>query len=119
MSINRARQLRKTLTPEERKIWNLLRVHFSTYKFRRQVPIEGFIVDFISYKLRLIIEIDGGQHNEMLHKQADMKRDEILRSNNFEVLCFWNSEVSNNLEGIYKTIQEKIGIRSISPSPDS
>ena len=67
-------------------------------KFRRQQPIGDYIVDFVAFEKRLVIEVDGGQHAEE-EKDNDMRRDEWLRSQGFRVLRFWNTEVLQNLEG--------------------
>ena len=73
-------------------------------KVRRQQPIGDYIVDFVAFEKRLVIEVDGGQHAEE-EKDNDMRRDEWLRSQGFRVLRFWNTEVLQNLEGVLETIR--------------
>ena len=75
-------------------------------KFRRQEPIGNFIVDFVAFEKRLIIEIDGGQHADENEKDNDLQRDEWLKSQGFRVLRFWNNEVLQNLEGVLETIRD-------------
>ena len=77
----KARELRKNMTPQERKLWQFLRnKSIDNLKFRRQYPIENYIVDFICNEKNLIIEIDGGQHNEEDNKIYDAKRTKFLES---------------------------------------
>jgi very-short-patch-repair endonuclease len=96
-----ARRLRKTLTPQEVKIWNHLRSWRKRgFHFRRQAPRKGFIVDFVCLKHGLVVEIDGGQHNLKRHAANDEKRDQTLMRAGFRVLRFWNSDVDSNLDGV-------------------
>jgi very-short-patch-repair endonuclease len=100
-----ARRLRKTMTPQEVKLW----VHLRALKgqglhFRRQVPHEGYIVDFACLKSKLVIEIDGAQHGEPVKLRQDAERDTRLASAGFKVLRFWNNEVNQNLDGVVETI---------------
>ncbi len=100
-----ARNLRKKMTPQEVKLW----VHLRALKdqglhFRRQVPREGYIVDFACLKSRLVIEIDGAQHGEDGHRLKDEERDLRLATAGFKVLRFWNNEVNENLDGVVETI---------------
>ncbi len=94
----RARELRARMTDAERKLWFALRDRrFTGFKFRRQVPIGQFIVDFACFEARLVIEVDGGQHAESLR---DRHRDHWFAANGFRVLCFWNNEVLPNPDGV-------------------
>ncbi len=100
-----ARKLRKNSTIAERKLWHKLRSrNFLDLKFRRQEPIANYIVDFICYAKKLIIELDGGQHNEFSEK--DIPRTEALEKEGYKVLRFWNNDVINNIEGVLKVIKE-------------
>jgi very-short-patch-repair endonuclease len=100
-----AKALRRNATDAERILWQHLRAkHMEGVKFRRQQPIEGYIVDFVSFKKRLIIELDGGQH--ATDKQKDHVRDTCLIRNGFKVLRFWNNDVMKNLEGVLETIRK-------------
>jgi very-short-patch-repair endonuclease len=94
----RARSLRARMTDAERKLWYALRDRrFSGFKFRRQVPIDRFIADFICFEARLVIEVDGGQHAD---SSKDQRRDRWFAENGFRVVRFWNNEVLLNLEGV-------------------
>ena len=100
-----ARRLRKTLTPQEVKVWNHLRSWRKRgFHFRRQATRKGYIVDFVCLKHGLIVEIDGGQHNLKTQATADESRDQTLVRSGFRVLRFWNSDVDSNLDGVLETI---------------
>jgi len=104
-----ARELRKKQTPQETKMWNLLRNHqFYGYEFRRQYPIGDYIVDFICRKKKIIIELDGGQHNETQNIEYDNKRTEFLKSKGYNVIRFWNNDVDNHIEGVYDAIKKEL-----------
>ena len=103
------KKLRKSMTDAERKLWRFLKNKNLGVKFRRQEPIGNYIVDFVCYERRLIIEIDGGQHCE---SKEDRIRDDWLEKKGFKVLRFWNNEVLGNIEGVMEMIKE-----NISPSP--
>ena len=97
--------LRKRATDAENRLWfHLKGKNFEGIKFRRQAPIGDYIVDFVAFEKRLVIEVDGGQHAED-EKDNDMRRDAWLRSQGFRVLRFWNNEVLQNLEGVLETIR--------------
>jgi very-short-patch-repair endonuclease len=101
-----ARKLRKALTPQEVKIWNHLRAwRDQGFHFRRQAPRHGFVVDFVCLKYRLVVEIDGGQHNLDDHAAKDKIRDDDLGRGGFRVLRFWNSDVDQNLAGVLEVIR--------------
>ena len=94
----RARDLRSRMSDAERKLWYALRDRrFAGFKFRRQVPIGRFIVDFVCFEARLVIEVHGGQHADNLQ---DRYRDRWFAAHKFRVLRFWNNEVLANLEGV-------------------
>ncbi|MBI5437482.1 MAG: endonuclease domain-containing protein, partial [Nitrosomonadales bacterium] len=73
-------------------------------KFRRQQPIETYIVDFVSFGKRIVIELDGGQHSE--NSEYDRQRDHCLRANGYKVLRFWNNDVIENSEGVLEVVRE-------------
>ena len=73
-------------------------------KFRRQQPIENFIVDFVSFEKCVIIELDGSQHAE--NTSRDIERDTVLEAKGFTVLRFWNNEILENLQGVLEVIRE-------------
>ena len=103
-----ARENRKNPTPTETKIWNeVLRMRqFADYKFLRQKPLAGYIVDFYCSELRLVIEIDGDSHAETV--EYDAERSRILQSLGLNVVRFTNAEVFQNIEGVYDDLIEKI-----------
>jgi len=99
-----ARALRKNPTEAESILWNRLRAkQVEGTKFRRQQPIEGFIVDFVSFEKRIIIELDGGQH--ATEPKKDRVRDGILDEHGFRILRFWNNEIFENLDGVLEAIR--------------
>jgi crossover junction endodeoxyribonuclease RuvC len=81
-----ARTLRRRSTEAEKRIWQTLRARQAGAKFRRQQPIEGYVVDFVSFDHRLIIELDGGQHGE--GDEYEEKRTRCLEANGFRILRF-------------------------------
>ncbi len=83
------------------KLWQALRYRITGVKFRRQAVIGNYIVDFVCFPRKLIVEVDGGQHNE---NKKDVFRDKWLNSQGFKVLRFWNNEVIFNLDGVFETI---------------
>lgn len=97
-----SRKLRNNLTETEKYLWYILRAENLGYKFRRQEPIGTYIVDFVCYEKKLIIEIDGGQHAD---NKDDIIRDSWLRSQGFIVLRFWNDEVFENRKSVIEKIQ--------------
>lgn len=101
--IERAQALRKRQTDAEAKLWRALRGQALGVKFRRQVPLGSYIVDFLCYHPRLVIEVDGGQHAD---NPYDAKRDAWLEAEGFRVLRFWNNEVLGNLEGVLQVIMQ-------------
>ena len=111
--IKKAKDLRKNLTDAERKLWSHLSgKQCEGVKFRRQQPIGRFIVDFVSFEKKVIIEVDGGQHSE----EIDKERDQWLSDQGFKVLRFWNNEVLQNAEGVFEVITDACFSPSPSPS---
>ena len=110
--IKRAKELRKNMTPQERKMWAILRNHnFYNLFFRRQYPIGNYIVDFVCRSKKIIIEIDGGQHNEASEIDYDNCRTKYLETKGYRVFRFWNNEIDNNIEGVYERLLEIFGIK--------
>ncbi|MCE3233643.1 MAG: 8-amino-7-oxononanoate synthase [Rickettsiaceae bacterium] len=98
-----ARALRRNLTEVEKKLWQQLRdKRFQSYKFRRQMPLGNYIVDFACWDKKLIIELDGGQHSEQ--QEYDQERTVYLEGLGFKVIRFWNNDVTKNLEGVLQSI---------------
>jgi very-short-patch-repair endonuclease len=107
--ITLARNLRRKQTAAERKMWRVLRGRqFENSKFRRQEPIGQYIVDFVSLDRQLIIEIDGGQHNQKVEIEKDEIRTKWLEKKGFKVIRFWNNDVLLNIEGVGIRIYEAI-----------
>ena len=97
MSLDQAKRLRKSMTDAERWLWYRLRAHrFEGYKFKRQVPVGPYIVDFACLNHGLVVELDGGQHAE---SDRDLARDEFLRAKGFRMLRFWNNDALKNSGG--------------------
>ena len=106
-----AKQLRSNMTDVETKLWQQLRAkRFEHYKFRRQVPIGPYIVDFVCFEKRLIIELDGSQHEGSSY---DVKRDAWLRSQDFRVLRFWNNAVNSAMDGTLMAIHDALAQPSL------
>ena len=83
-------------TPQEDKLWRRLRGRrFAAHKFRRQVPIGAYIVDFVCFEARVIVEVDGAQHAESPH---DRQRDAWLSAEGFRVLRFWNNQIDQQMD---------------------
>ena len=100
-----AKKLRRDLTDAERKLWSVLRGHrFEGIWFRRQMPIGPYIVDFVAHRLRLVVELDGGQHAEEVAAERDRVRDDWLRTRGYMVLRFPNNEVLENIDGVADAI---------------
>lgn len=100
-----ARNLRNNSTDTECLLWRYLRnSQIEGIKFRRQQPIETYIVDFVSFEKRLVIELDGGQH--VNNSEYDEQRSVCLRANGFVVLRFWNNEVIENIDGVLEVIRQ-------------
>jgi very-short-patch-repair endonuclease len=101
-----ARKLRKGSTRVEAILWSRLRARqIEGAKFRRQQPIGEFIVDFVCFEKKLVIELDGGQHKQA--REKDHQRDRKLTEDGYTVLRFWNNEVLGNLEGVLEVIHRK------------
>lgn len=110
-SKSHARSLRREQTDVERALWYWLRARrLGGAKFRRQLPIGEYVVDFCCWEQRLVVELDGGQHGDQT--VADERRTKFLKSRGFRVLRFWNSEFLSNPEGVLQKIQEALGTSS-------
>jgi len=104
-----ARELRNRETVAERNLWARLKSkQMEGVKFRRQQPIGNYIVDFVSLENRLVIEIDGGHHNEAEIYADDEKKTAWLGKEGYRVLRFWNNEVLTNMEGVLEKIREAV-----------
>jgi very-short-patch-repair endonuclease len=110
----RARSLRRALTPAEFALWRRLRDRqLSGFKFVRQEPIDRYYVDFVCRERRLIIELDGGQHSE---RREDKRRDSTLCALGYRVIRIWNNDVIENLEGVLQTLLSELEKQPLTPS---
>jgi very-short-patch-repair endonuclease len=115
-----ARRLRKTLTPQETKLWVRLRdMKEQGLHFRKQVPIESFVVDFACLRLKLVVEIDGEQHGFETRRSKDERRDAQLAALGYRVLRFWNHEVDHEMRVVLDTVFAACAERDPYPSSAS
>jgi len=95
--------LRKNMTDVEWRMWYHLRARrFQGWKFRRQVPVGPYVVDFLCEEARLVVELDGGQHQGQ--KVRDAERTAWLNARGYRVIRFWNNDVVENVEGVLATL---------------
>ena len=111
-STQRARRLRKRMTDAERRMWNILRSCFPEAHFRHQAPIRNFVVDFVSHRKRLVIEVDGGQHSEA----TDRPRTELIEAEGYRVVRFWNHDVLGNGDGVAMMLATYCGESTPTPT---
>jgi len=103
----KARFLRNNMTEQEQKLWNIIRNRqFYNYRFLRQYRIGNYIVDFICRSKKIIVEVDGGQHNFDKNIEYDNNRTEYLKSKGYKIIRFWNNDIDNNISGVYEKLQE-------------
>ena len=108
-----SKELRKSMTDAENILWYYLKnKQLSGCKFRRQEAIDNYIADFVCYETKVIIELDGGQHNEKVNIDKDIKRQDYLEKKGFKVLRFWNNEIFENIDGVLNKI-----LSETKPSP--
>ena len=111
LSLARAKRLRRRQTRAESTLWVHIRAkRFHGYKFRRQVPIGPFIVDFLSVEHRLVIEIDGESHETEDAKAYDKRREDYLRTCGFQILRFSNEQTIDSVDVVLRRIEEMIGL---------
>ena len=107
--VARARQLRRTMTTAERKLWwHLKRLPNENAHFRRQATIGQYYADFACHHHRLVIEVDGGGHADDQQVAADARRTAFLNTRGYRVLRFWNNEVFNQIDGVMSTIHQAL-----------
>jgi very-short-patch-repair endonuclease len=115
---DRARALRRQMTEAEQRIWRMLRMRQAGgYRFRRQAPIGRYIADFVCHEARLIIEIDGGQHDAAA--PVEVERCRFLADQGYRMLRFWNNEVLGNPEGVLMAIAAVLANGSPPPKPEA
>jgi very-short-patch-repair endonuclease len=113
--VPRARALRRDATACEKKLWQHLRQPpFKQHNFRRQATIGPYFADFASHRLRIVIEVDGGQHSG---STSDETRTRYLEAHGYRVLRFWNNEVFENMSGVLSAIDAAIYAER-PPTPD-
>jgi very-short-patch-repair endonuclease len=113
-----ARRLRTNTTPHERALWRALKELpvFGTH-FRRQAPIGPYVVDFVCPAAHLIIELDGGHHNDDETAERDLARQLWLEREGYRVIRFWNSEITNELNAALERIYIELhGRRETEPT---
>ena len=102
-----ARGLRKRSTKHERILWRHLRDRqLGDFKFRRQMPLGGYVVDFVCLETKVVVELDGSQHATKEGRAADAIRDAVLAEAGFRVLRFWNRQTTKELTMVLETIYE-------------
>jgi len=105
----RARNLRASQTSAEAKLWQALRNRrLARWKFRRQHPIDRYVVDFVTLDGKLIVEVDGVTHSEPSEVERDEARSRVLESCGFLVVRVSNTDVYENLEGVLEMIETSI-----------
>jgi very-short-patch-repair endonuclease len=104
-----AKKLRANTTPHERILWRALKeLPIEGAHFRRQAPIGRYVVDFLCPAKRLIIELDGGHHNEDATGARDSERQAWLEREGYRVIRFWNSDVTGNLNAVLERIYVEV-----------
>ena len=105
---SKRRCLRKNTTGAEQKLWSILRNRqMAGLKFFRQYSVGPYILDFYCPERRLAIEVDGGQHADLYGQEHDAYRDSYLTELDIRVIRFWNNDVLQNIEGVWKMINEE------------
>jgi len=106
-TLQKASELRKNMTNSEKLLWEKIRnKQLNGYKFRRQHTISNFIADFYCHRVKLVIEIDGGYHNNEEQKEYDIGRTVELNELGITVIRFTNSEVENEIEKVIEAIKK-------------
>ena len=105
----KAKELRKNMTDAEQILWYFLRANrLLGLKFKRQQPIGNYIVDFVNFQNKLVIELDGSQHYENINIEKDNKRTKFLEENGYKILRFWNNDIFEDIEGCIESIIDSI-----------
>ena len=108
-----AKGMRRGPTDAEAALWRKVRVgRLGEFKFKRQQPIGSYIVDFVCFDRRLILEVDGGQHDQI----TDTERTCWLEEQGFRVLRFWNNEVLTNMDGVLEAVLRALSQSTPSPA---
>ena len=113
-----AQRLRSSATDAERHLWrHLSRRQLGGYKFSRQMPVGPFICDFMCREARLVVEVDGGQHDRF--EERDRQRTAFIESEGYRVIRFWNSEVLGSLDGVLVAILQALETAHPQPLPQA
>jgi very-short-patch-repair endonuclease len=106
-TLSRAKRLRRRMTEAEKKLWYRIRLgQLEGHQFRKQVPVDPYILDFACLRKRLVLEIDGGQHAEI--SKAEDVRNRFLRREGYSVVRYWNTEVMQNIDGVLFDLLAKL-----------
>ena len=107
--LHNARKLRHSMTDAEQFLWYCLRRRqLDGFRFRRQHPFGNFVLDFYCPEARLVVELDGGQHNQASGAARDERRTALLEQHGISVLRVWNHDVFCNLEGVLQVIHQAL-----------
>ncbi len=104
-----AQRLRREMTDAERRLWSHLRARQMGVQFTRQYPIGNTIADFACRRLKLVVEVDGGQHAD---NAADDERTRVIESYGYRVIRFWNNDVLQNTDGVVLRIAEDLALNT-------
>ncbi|MEO7222814.1 MAG: DUF559 domain-containing protein [Devosia sp.] len=108
LGVERARALRKSMSPAEARMWSMLRTEFKALHFRRQMPIGPYYVDFVSVKARLVIEVDGSQHTEDVAVAYDARRTLAIEALGYRVVRFATTDVLHHLDGVHAVLLDAV-----------
>jgi very-short-patch-repair endonuclease len=117
LSTGRARDLRKKMTPPERRLWNALKTRPEVLKFRRQHSLDPYVPDFFCHEAGMAIEVDGLAHDLGSNPQRDIRRDQWLADRGVRTLRFRALDIRDNLEGVIMMIVEECRARAPAKSP--
>jgi len=104
--LQRAKELRREMTPAEKLLWQEVRAKKLGVRFRRQQVIQGFIVDFYCHQAALVVEVDGDVHD--LQKEEDERREKVLSEMGLKIVRFRNDEVMRGLSAVVGKIREML-----------
>jgi very-short-patch-repair endonuclease len=108
-TLTRARRLRRDMTEAEKKLWYRIRgEQLEGHQFRKQVPLDPYILDFACLRKRLALEVDGSQHADI--SAAERERNRFLRAEGFVVIRYWNTEVLQNIDGVLLDLLTKLRV---------
>ncbi|MBP6750272.1 MAG: endonuclease domain-containing protein [Xanthomonadaceae bacterium] len=103
----RARRLRGAMTEAERWLWHCLRARqIKGFRFRRQVPLHGYVVDFLCPQAKLVIEVDGGQHAQ--RSGYDARRTAVLERYGYRVVRYWNHDVLRDADNVVADVHRHL-----------